>query len=87
MKIMEQEEPGLLEHPALGRLLRTRERKDGTFFACRFGRTMALEECRVFRRHGKILTTEQRELMKQHKAWLDQSYEIEKMDQARESWL
>ena len=71
----------------LGRCLRKWERKKISDAAKHLKRVPTVQECYEIVRYKKILTPEQRELMEQHEAWLQESYEAERMDRNRENWL
>lgn len=71
----------------LGRCLKKWERKKISDTAKQLNRVPTVRECYEIVRYKKILTPEQRELMEQHEAWLQESYEAERMDRNRENWL
>lgn len=87
MKIMEREYVETLENLLFGSPLEIGERERLTSFAHKEGGCLSLNECFEILEYGKILTQEQRKRMEQHEKWLQESYAIEEMDQARESWL
>lgn len=71
----------------LGRCLKKWERNKLLATAMQLNRVLTVQECYELVRYKKILTPEQRELLEQHEAWLQESYETERMDRNRENWL
>ena len=71
----------------LGRCLKKWERKKLLATAMQLNRVLTVQECYELVRYKKILAPEQRELLEQHEAWLQESYETERMDRNRENWL